>query len=223
MISFLKNTTINLNYDYRRSPLLTSNNAIQGQGVAELKDLSKRYTDDEIRELAVDRSAISKSCTFGVTQKFSDDIQLTSDFTVSRLEGTDASGGVDAMPGSGNEYYYSTRLNINNVFFENDSIVNGLRFSDTSRRNTYSYDISTRIPFNRKFRIIPRFRINYMAEKANDDNSLTMQPRMRVDYRLAKWARLEAEGGIEWKNVHSSGISTKSTRSFFSFGYRLTF
>jgi tetratricopeptide (TPR) repeat protein len=221
--SLASNTTLNLRYDFRRSPLLTANNAIQGQGVAELNDLSSRYTDDEIRELAVDRSAISKTFNFGVTHKFSDDIQLINDFTVSRREGTVASGGVGAMPGSGNEYYYSTRLNINNVFFENDSIVNGLRFSDTSRRNTYSYDISTRIPFNRKFRIIPRYRINYRAEKANDDNSLTMQPRMRVDYRLTKWARLEVEGGIEWKNDYISGISKKATRSFFSFGYRVTF
>ena len=219
----LSNTTLNLRCDYRRSPLLTSNNAIQGQGVADFKDLFEKYTDDEIKELAADRSAISKSCTFGVTQKLSDDIQMTGDFTVSRLEGTVTSGGVDGAPGSGNEYYSSMRLNINNIFFENDSIVNGLRFSDTSRRNTYIYDISMRIPFNRKFRIIPRFRMNYRAEKANDDNSLTMQPRMRVDYRLTKWARLEAEGGIEWKDDQSSGISTKSTRSFFSFGYRVIF
>ncbi len=219
----LSNTTLNLRCDYRRSPLLTSNNAIQGQGVAEFKELFNKYTDDEIKELAADRSAVSKSCTFGVTQKINDDIQLTGDFTVSRLEGTVTSGGVDGAPGSGNEYYSSLRLNINNIFFENDSIVNGLRFSDTSRRNTYSYDVSMRIPFNRKFRIIPRYRLNYRAEKANDDNSLTMQPRMRVDYRLTKWARLEVEGGLEWKDDYSSGVSTKSTRSFFSFGYRVTF
>ncbi len=216
-------TTLNLRYDYRRSPVLTANNAVQGQNVAGFKDLSDKFSEDEIRELAVDRSAISKTFTFGVTQKFSDDVQLTSDLAVSRLEGTVASGGVDAMPGTGNEYYFSTRLDINNVFFENDSIVNSLRLSDTSRRNTYTYDISTRIPFNRKFRMIPRFRVDYRTEKEDDDTVLTLQPRMRLDYRLTKWARLEVEGGIEWKDEKSSGVSSNSTRSFLSLGYRLTF
>ena len=86
---------------------MTSNNAIQGQGVTGFKDLFGKYTDDEIKELAADRSAISKSCTFGVTQELNDNIQLTGDFAVSLLEGTVASGGVDAVPGSGNEYFCS--------------------------------------------------------------------------------------------------------------------
>ena len=103
----------------------------------ELDDLFGRFTDDELKALAEDRSAVSKSFTFGVTQKINDDIQLISDFTVSRLEGTVASGGVDAMPGAGNEYYCSMQLNINNVFFKNDSIINGLRYSDTSRKHLY--------------------------------------------------------------------------------------
>ena len=179
-------TTLNLMCDYRRSPLLMANNSIQGQGVEEFDDLFGRFTDDELKTLAEDRSAISKSFTFGVTQQINDDIQLAGDFTVSRLEGTVASGGVDAMPGAGNEYYCSMQLNVNNVFFENDSIINGLRYSDTSRRNTYTYNISTRIPFNRKFRLIPKFRMDYRVEKGNDDKRLTMSPKVRIDYRFEK-------------------------------------
>ncbi len=216
-------TTLNLMCDYRRSPLLMTNNSIQGQGVEELDGLFSRFTDDELKTIAEDRSAISKSFTFGVTQQINDDIQLAGDFTVSRLEGTVASGGVDAMPGAGNEYYCSMQLNIHNVFFENDSIINGLRYSDTSRRNTYTYNISTRIPFNRKFRLIPKFRMDYRVGKGNDDKRLTMNPKMRIDYRLKKWVRLEVEGGVKWMDNYSSGISSKSTETFFSAGYRINF
>ena len=141
-------TILNLMCNYRRSPLLMTNNAIRGQGVMELDDLFGRYTDKELQSLAVDRSAISKSFTFGATQQISDDIQLTGNFTVSRLEGTVASGGVDAVPGTGNQYYSSLQLNINNIFFKNDSIINGLRCSNTSRRSTYAYNISARIPLS---------------------------------------------------------------------------
>jgi hypothetical protein len=201
-----------------------ANNAIQGQGVEELDDLFGRFTDDELKALAEDRSAVSKSFTFGVTQQINDNIQLTGDFTVSRLEGTVASGGVDALPGAGNEYYCSMQLNINNVLIENDSIINGLRYSDTSRRNTYTYNISARIPFiNRKLRIIPKFRMDYREEKGNDDNRLTMNPKMRIDYRLKKMVRLEVEGGVKWADDYSSGISSKSIESFVSAGYRINY
>jgi hypothetical protein len=217
-------TTLNLMCDFRRSPLLMANNAIQGQGVEELDDLFGRFTDDELKALAEDRSAVSKSFTFGVTQQINDNIQLTGDFTVSRLEGTVASGGVDALPGAGNEYYCSMQLNINNVLIENDSIINGLRYSDTSRRNTYTYNISARIPFiNRKLRIIPKFRMDYREEKGNDDNRLTMNPKMRIDYRLKKMVRLEVEGGVKWADDYSSGISSKSIESFVSAGYRINY
>jgi hypothetical protein len=217
-------TTLNLMCDYRRSPLLMTNNAIQGQGVMELDGLFGRFTDDELKALAADRSAISKSFTFGVTQQINDDIQLTGDFTVSRLEGTVASGGVDAVSGAGNEYYCSMQLNISNVLFDNDSIIAGLRYSDTSTRNSYTYDISARIPFmNRKLRIIPKFRMDYREEKGNDDNRLTMNPKMRIDYRLKKWLRLEVEGGVKWTDNYASGLSSKSAESYVSAGYRVNF
>ncbi len=216
-------TTLSLMLDYRRSPLLVTNNAIQGQGVEGIDELSGRYTDDELKSLAEDRSAISKFFTFGITQQISDDIQLTGDVTVSRLEGTVASGGVDAVSSAGNEYYYSMRLNINNVLFENDSIVNGFRYSDTSRRNTYTYDISARIPFARKFRLVPRCRIDYRADKESDDSRMTMNPRMRIDYRFKKWLRFEMNGGFKWMDTVSSGVSSKSTESNVSLGYRVNF
>ena len=216
-------TTLNLMLDYRRSPLLMTNNSIQGQGVKAIDGLFGRFTDDELKALAEDRSAVSKTFTFGVTQQISDNIQLIGDFTVSRLEGTVASGGVSAMPGAGNEYYYSLQLNASNVFFENNSIINGLRYSDTSTRNTYTYNFSARIPVNRKLRIIPKFRMDYREEKGNDDNRLTMNPKLRIDYRLKKWVRLEVECGAKWTDNYSSGISSKSTETFVTAGYRVTF
>ena len=216
-------TTLNLAYDHRRSPLLTTNNAIQGQGVLELDDLFDRFTDDELKTLAEDRSAISKSFTFGVTQELSDDIQLTGEFTVSRLEGTVASGGVEAIPGTGNEYYCSMQLISNNVFLENDSIINSLRYSDTSRNNSYTYNINARFPFTKKFRIVPKYRMDYRDEKGSNDKRLRMRPTMRMDYRFKKWIRFEVEGGVEWTNNYASGISSESVETFISAGYRINF
>jgi hypothetical protein len=50
-----------------------------------------------------------------------------------------------------------------------------------------------------------------------------MNPKVRIDYRLKKWVRLEVEGGVKWTDNYSSGISSKSTETYISAGYRVNF
>ena len=65
--------------------------------------------------------------------------------------------------------------------------------------------------------------MDYRVKKGNDDKRLTMSLKMRIDYRLKKWVRLEVEGGVKWTDDYSSGISSKSIETFISAGYRVNF
>jgi hypothetical protein len=65
--------------------------------------------------------------------------------------------------------------------------------------------------------------MDYRVEKASDDKRLTMNPKLRIDYRLKKTVRLEVESGVKWVDNYSSGISSKSTETFVSAGYRVNF
>ena len=65
--------------------------------------------------------------------------------------------------------------------------------------------------------------MDYRVEKENDDKRLTINQKLRIDYRLKKLVRLEVEGGVKWADDYSSGISSKSMETFASAGYRVNF
>ncbi len=216
-------TVLNFILDYRRSPLLTINNAIQGQSVESIADIKGTFSDSELKKLADDRSAVSKSATIGVTHDISDDIQVNAELTTSELDSTPASGGVAAVPGTGQEYFYSAQLITNDVIMDNDVIIPGVRYSDTQNNNTYTFTLNSRFPVTKDFRVIPKFRADYRTEKDSNDDRVTIRPVLRADYRLKKWLRFEAEIGMEWRDESTNGVSQKSTESFISVGYRMNF
>ncbi|MCB9720913.1 MAG: tetratricopeptide repeat protein [Candidatus Omnitrophica bacterium] len=222
-ISFPTKTVLNVILDYRRSPILTTNNAIQGQGVNKLDELFNSFTEDQLNQLAEDRTSISKSLTVSVTQDLKEGVQVVGEVSASELEGTIASGGVEAVPGTGVDLFYSLQLILTSLFYENDAVITGVRFSDTQSSYTSTFTLRGRFPYKRKLRFIPKFRVDYRDEKNSSDKRLTLRPVMRIDYQFKKWLRFETEAGFEYRDEDSAGISTSSTETFVLAGFRINF
>ncbi len=221
---FPEKTRWHFTFDYRKSPILTTSNALQGQvGVEEVSDLLNTLSEDQVRQLAQDRTARSRSLIFSVTQELNDKFQLNGEFSVSELSGTSASGGVPATPSTGAEFFYSTQLIGSSLFMENDITIFGLRYSDLQNVDSYSVDLNTRLPITRDLRINPRVRLDYRKNKTDDGDRVNIRPLVRVDYRWKRWLRFEVEAGREWINETVIGDSQKSTNYFFSLGARAFF
>lgn len=215
--------TLNATVDIRQSPILTTYNAIQGQGVDSIDALRARFSDDAIRDLAEDRTADSRSYTLGATKQLSERFQLTGDVTLSELGDTPASGGVEAMPGTGNEYYYNLQLIGSNLLKEGDITLLGLRYSDASTSDTTSLSINERYPINTVWRINPRFRVDYRINKPSDTDQWIYAPSVLMDYLWHKRYRFEIETGGEWSKRQLSD-ATEDTKSYYVFvGYRADF
>jgi len=221
--SFPSKTTANLVFDYRKSPLLTLNNAIQGQGVDKVSDLLSSFTERELKQLAKDRTANSTTATFGVTQDLKKDLQATAEVSVSELDGTITSGGVEGQKSTGFDYTYSAQFIASNVLKENDVVISRVSYLDGARHNTYSLNLNGHFPLRQKLRFIPKFRFDYRDAKSGEDNRVSVRPSMRFDYNFTRWAHFEIEGGFEWLDERSFGISHQSTETFVSAGYRIIF
>jgi hypothetical protein len=191
--------------------------------VEEFSDLLKIFSEDEIRDLARDRTARSTSGTFGITQDLNANYQLSFEVTASELSGTPASGGVEANPGTGVEFFYSTQLIGTNLFTEGDVTILGLRYFDTMNHNSYSAIINTRFSINRDFRVNPRVQFEYRENKDGGGDRFNVRPLLRLDYRLKRWLRLETEGGMEWTRETALGEDERSRGYFFSLGFRADF
>ena len=130
---------------------------------------------------------------------------------------------MDGNISTGTDLFYSTQLIGNKLLFDNDTMILGARYSDTSRSDTLSFTGNWRINVSREFRINPRIRVDYRKDKDDDDDRRLVRPFIRLDYRFKKWIKFEFDFGYEWLEDKFSGQSQTTTGYFLSAGYRAQF
>ncbi|MGW8321864.1 MAG: hypothetical protein ACWGSD_09970 [Thermodesulfobacteriota bacterium] len=220
---FEDRSTINISLDYRRSPVLTTSNALQGQLTDSLRSLNDIYDDSTLRKLARDRSPISRSASLGVSKPVTEKLQLSGDATISEIGDSRASGGVEAVEGTGIEYSVSFQVTGSSLIKEGDIGIVDLRYFEGHTHKTYSLNLNTRYPVNRAWRINPRVRLDYRLNDRDAGEEISVRPSLRTDYRLGRHLRFELEGGGEWSNEDLPGDTRVSSNYYVTSGYRWDF
>lgn len=215
--------SLNAQFDYRASPFLTTQNALQGQAVTSLSALQASFTDDEIYQLAEDRTAESTSLTLGASKPLTDQLQLSGDVTLTELSGTPASGGVAAIPGTDVDKFYNLQLIGNNLLKPGDITVAGVRYSDTTNVNTTTLSLNTRYPITKFWRVNPRFRVDYRDRVTNNSTEWRVVPSLRMDYLLQRKYYFELEVGGEYSRLDGAGLSDTTSTYYLTAGYRIDF
>lgn len=217
-------TTLDIVVDYRKSPFLTTTSALQGQvGVTTLGDLLDVLTEEEIEQLSVDRTALYKSLTAIYTKPLSDRLQFNTDITVSSLSDTTASGGVDAVQGTGTEFSYSAGLIANSLLMKGDINIFSLRYSQLVRSDVILLSLISKYRFNRYWQLSPA--IKYDTRDYDDGRSIDkIKPAFRVRYRRNKNWQYEMDFNYEMKTSKSpvTGVEDESSYSLYA-GYIYSF
>jgi len=218
-------TTVNLVLDYRTTPVLTTTNALIGRTEVTISELLANLgnSEDALRQLAEDRTTTLSTATLGISHPFSPRLQLSGDMSISRQSGAPASGGVAAIPGTDNQYFYSLQLIGSSLLKEGDISILGLRYSVIEFADTYGFDISSRYPLTRAWRANPKFSTDY--RRATDNTEiLTLRPSARIDYRWKNNVSYDIEGGLIWSD-DISGTTTNSSNLdvLFELGYRIDY
>lgn len=215
--------TLNASLNLRRSPFLTTENAIIGQPVGTLDELLLLFDEDQIRQLALDRSGEMRTATLGIARPLFERFQVNADVTVSDFDGTTASGGVPAFEGLGTEYYYSLYLTGMSLFREGDTSILGLRYLDGSTASTLAVSLDQRFPVGSRLRLNPRLRL-YRREMLSDGTEQwSAAPSMRVFYVLGRNYRLELDLGGEWSTRDSAALNSDYSIYYVYLGYRADF
>lgn len=215
--------TVNATLDYRKTPVLTTNNALQGQPVDDMDDLQDLFSDREIRELAEDRTARSRTVTLGLSKPLTDRYQLSGDVTVTDLSSTPTSGGVEGTPSTGREYFYNAQLIGSSLFKPGDISILSLRYADASSAETLSAGLNSRYPITQAWRINPRGRVDYRQNSNDDSTQWTLTSSLRSEYRWRKRTRFELEVGGEWSTQEFSEDNDERSAYFVDLGYRVDF
>jgi hypothetical protein len=209
--------------DFRRVPFLLTENALMGQSVDDLETLVSVWGEDNVYQFALDRTATARTINGGISQELNQDWQLSLDGTVAEYSGTPASGGVDAIPPPGIEYYTSASLNGSNLLRDGDSVTFGLRYSGSKTSNFYMADAYYRFPVNENWRLSPRIRFSMRDSKTSDQKIYQVVPSIASRYRLNKKWSFESELGVTWEDIVTSLSSTQTLNARATAGYRFEF
>lgn len=216
-------STIQAGADYRKSPYLSAWNALQGQPFLTLYDVLRLRTKEEVDQWAIDRTPTYESATVGYSRPLTDKLQLSLDATASKMSGTIASGGVDAMLPTGNEFYYSAQLMGLGLLADGDMYIVGLRFADREASNLYVLDLNARYPLTTELRVNPRLRVGYQVGDHTELRELTLLPSVLFNYYWTRDLSLELEVGTKWTWREQGGAKENETELFFTAGFRYDF
>jgi len=213
---------VTANLDYRRSPLITSRNALIGQDTQSMEALLAEVGEAEVRALAADRSAEYQSVMLGISRPLTENLQVKVNASMFNLSGTEASGGVMAMPGTDNEYAYDLQFIGSSLWSQGDMSIMGLRYIDGSRYRTMSLFANARFPLGPSLRIQPRMRVDQRSRVLDTLDEWIVSPSMRLEYRIGPHA-IELEAGGEWWRQQGIENDTDASAYFLTLGYRAVF
>ena len=214
--------TAYMNAFMRKTPILALSNALIGRQEGSIERLKENLNIEQIYQLARDRSADSKTVTFGASQPLSEKFRGNADITFSSTDGMVASGGVPETPSTGTDYFISAQLVGNNLLLPRDTGVLGLRYLDTRLSDTWSIIANSRFPITRDWRINPRLQFD-VRNSSDGRTQNKIRAILKTDYRYLNKARFDFEIGYDDTSEDGNGQTLGTNNLFFTIGYRLDF
>ena len=215
-------SSFNLSFDQRRSPYLTTRNALIGQPFDDLSDLERELIDLSLEDLADDRTTTSRTMRAGWNWQLDDRWSMTSDVLLSDLSGTDTSMNVAGFD-SRQDVYYSMQVRADDVLGEGSYASVSLRMADSETARTSSVYWNSRFDLGERWWLYPRLRFDYRELDASGQTQYTLVPSLRLDFRLNRWVRFEFEAGYERSTRDTATRDIDLSGVFFRGGYRAVF
>ena len=216
------NFTVTGLLDRRRSPYLSLGNAQIGQLDQDFQSLQLAYTEEELRQLALDRSAPTTTLTLGLSRPLTPKLQLGFNATRSEVDATTDSAGVAAVPAS-TYSYYSINLVASSVFTQGDVGIVSLRHAETSTTDIDSLSIDSRFSIGRAWRINGRLRVDYRRILSDMSEEWTYTPGLRLQYRPNRKLRLELEGGKRFSSRRMETADLDRESYYINLGYQFVY
>jgi tetratricopeptide (TPR) repeat protein len=212
--------TLSASVDMRKAPILTARNALIGQPVATIDELLLVWSESEIRALAEDRTAESRSATLGLAAPLGERFQVNADVTMAEIDGTVESGGVSAIAGTGAQMYYSTSVIGSGLLGQGDVNILSLRYAESDLFTVQSVLWDGRFPWGNQFRINPRLRYSIREGLTDGSTRTVLSPAVRLLLRLRNHYRIEFEMGYEQGDREFATGTQESSGYFLNLGYR---
>jgi hypothetical protein len=214
---------LTVDLERRNAPVLTTGNALVGQvGITTLSQLEQTYSREQIDQLAKDRTPLLSSYIVSALKQLGERFEVMLDLFLTRESATDASGAVEALPGTdGTDVAYQVQFFGTGLLSNADFHQLAFRYDHATTANTTGMDYIARYPLFGSWRIGPRILVQ---RKVNATGPVQY---FYDPYAHADWQRngrlVEIEAGTEiGRNPQVLQIGN-TRRLFVSIGYRVNF
>jgi hypothetical protein len=231
--------TYNMYLDHRRTPYLSTRNALNGALTTSLTDLLQFMSEEDVRALAADRTGTSDLLQIGALQQISPRWQIGGDVRVSRYGGLPASGiGIidpnlpdpiptltgllPETPDSGNEWAFSPQLIGSNLFSSRDITVFSFSYISSPLYKGQSMYIYSHSNITDKWSLDGSVQFYRQTYDTGTFMSRVM-PTLRTAYQIRQSLSLDLDAGIEISHTESGTQISDGQRQFFSLGFRYDF
>lgn len=214
--------TLNFDLEHRKSPILTTRNALIGQPVGTIGDLVDLFGSGEIRRLALDRSADLDIYGVSLSRPFGEKLQWTLGAQSIETGATLPSGGVEGIPAVGPELALSSQLLASSILRAGDIHILALRHQTGGPAQTASVGFASRVPIWGDWRIGPQLRVDRRVFGLDDSKQWIYALGVRLLLQKQRWL-VELEVGAEHASRQVAADQEDIRRLFLSLGYRYSF
>jgi len=214
---FSNSATVVATLNYRNSPILTTSNALQGQGTQTIESLLTTLSEEQVKQIALDRTARYSSASISSYFKLSKNWVFSGDMTVAKLDSTPTTPAnppiveILGQESTGNEYFYNLQFLSNDLFSSNEIIKYQISYADTKTYNKTRYIVSSSFKYNNKWRYRPK--LSY-EDRISSSGVKTQRiiPAIRVDYKPTRHFKWEFDASYGSSNEISTSTNPIEVR-----------
>jgi hypothetical protein len=214
--------TLNFDFEHRKSPVLTTRNALIGQPVGTINDLLDLFGSEEIRELALDRSADLDIYSLALSRPFGERLEWTIGAQSIETGATLPSGGVEGIPATGPELVLSSQLLASSIMRAGDIHILAVRRQSGGPVESTSVGYASRVPIRGDWRCGPQLRADRRIFAAGDSTQWIYSLGLRLSLQKQRLL-VELEAGAERASREVAADQEHIQRSYVSLGYRYSF
>ena len=213
---------VSFDAEKRNSPVLTLRNALIGQPVPTIIELEQVFTVPEITQLARDRTAATSNYSVTVSRPLGQRFQFASTLAAGTTDGTVASGGVPAQPGTGTNLIYQAQIYGSSLWRSGDFNVVSFSYARTDIGKTLSLGVTSREPLRGAWRLGPRLSVDRRTLATDGSTELNFVPSLLLDYQRGR-RLLQFEAGGQTGKRDAVLQSQHLSRYYVSLAYRIGF
>ena len=231
----ISSTDYNFLFDWRRTPLLSIRNAVNGTTSSIDILLQNGWTQDDLLSLAKQRTATTSLAQFGLTNHIREKWQIGTDFSVSNTSGLPASGtlnpdfttGVEgfvpATPSTGVAWTLSERVIGSDLISRGDVSVCSLSYTRSPLIAGTTLLLNNHSVIRELWTLDSTLRFFWQSDGQGGRENI-IAPTLKLGYRVKSSLLLETEGGLEWTSATPGSMPASTTnRTYISVGFRWDF